>query len=1111
MKKLILISILLCIKYSLLGQDEPPEALPKILKASPTVSSLMRFEEVPIDFYTGQPDISIPLFKKEINEILFVELRLKYSSMGVRIDERSGWAGTGWSLEAGGAISRTVRGIPDERDDVLALGVLNNPDFWNYNTLSNEDKERFRWNTMGTSLEKYDSELDLYQFTYPGGSGRFVLVKDGGLKAKILSSNQDISISIVESTDPNLQYHIDEFTITDANGIRYRFAQFEFTSSLSYSTYTSHVSGSDPGISDPGAAGMAHFRSAWMLTDISLSNGNSLASITYQTKGETYTSSESFTETEIISGLAATAFHVSYNNGVLKPKRNVSYYDVSISGLYPETITFNDDTKYDFVISGNHPETGGAIISEIRLLDNNNVPVKRVSFDTETLNSRLWLNSIKEVAHSGDAQDKLYVFTYRDKGGLPVFGSHSDPWGYYNASNVNDDVTNPNVVTTGLLTSVKFPTGGTKEFVWESNTFSHGAGSDLTEEKILENPDNVTNHTEGLIFSGSYDLGNLNGLIYSQPASISYDQDITIDVYDLTISEQNLEDDVIIRFEGPSNTVNIPLHNQSQVIAQVPAGLYTVKVMIPGDLDIYTITGDIRIRHKSKRSPLNWYLYGGGSRIKEVLFKDGSDTKRRFTYDYSDLSDPTRSSGAVDGLLGSLARRYNMSTSKMIKISSDASTVTDATIHYEVFEKGTNAELTKGGYVGYQSVKVREEGNGYTIYHYDSPKQNSNSSQVFTFPFRPAANLDHLRGLLRKKEVYNELDQLLIEETTDYSSVAVPLAESIKVVDVESCDQVQFYDRYQDYQNGNVTKNIPSPGYPGTNCGLGGTGHNAYVYSLEYTKSDPSSKIITQFEEGETIGNVVEETYIYTSNNYRVRKSTQKIVEGGEEIIYATDYYYPEDVNLPSGYVKESAEVSMVAVNKKNPPLLVVTNRISGSFPQIVEPVSVVRNKYFEASPNLFQIKQVEVAYGDNPLESRVTFHQYDDYGNILDLSKTGDMRTVYLWGYGKTVPVAEIKNTDYTTVSGILSVDEWEIINNPNATNSQIDIKLETIRDHSSMNDALITTLLYESGKGVESITDANKQKTTYEYDDYGRLLKILDKDDNILQRYTYNFGTEE
>jgi len=91
-----------CVSHLMMSQAQTD--LPSVIPPSPTVSSLMRFEEVPVDYYTGVPDINIPLTSKQVNGEIQVPLSLRYNPMGVRVDERSGWTGTGWALDAGGTI-----------------------------------------------------------------------------------------------------------------------------------------------------------------------------------------------------------------------------------------------------------------------------------------------------------------------------------------------------------------------------------------------------------------------------------------------------------------------------------------------------------------------------------------------------------------------------------------------------------------------------------------------------------------------------------------------------------------------------------------------------------------------------------------------------------------------------------------------------------------------------------------------------------------------------------------------------------------------------------------------------------------------------------------------
>ena len=88
--------------------------LPTIIPPSPSVAALMKFEEIPVSNYTGIPDISIPLFSTTGKHGLPFNMTLNYSPSSVKMEEVAGYTGLGWSLFAGGTISRTVRDIPDE-------------------------------------------------------------------------------------------------------------------------------------------------------------------------------------------------------------------------------------------------------------------------------------------------------------------------------------------------------------------------------------------------------------------------------------------------------------------------------------------------------------------------------------------------------------------------------------------------------------------------------------------------------------------------------------------------------------------------------------------------------------------------------------------------------------------------------------------------------------------------------------------------------------------------------------------------------------------------------------------------------------------------------------
>ncbi|MEO1653820.1 MAG: hypothetical protein AAFU64_09760, partial [Bacteroidota bacterium] len=103
---------------------------------SPQAASLGKYVETPVDLSTGQPSISIPLCALEGKEIN-VPVSLSYrSGGGIKVEDISSWVGLGFDLNAGGVITRTVYGNPDETGP-----EPNQPNF-SYFTLY-DDMQRF--------------------------------------------------------------------------------------------------------------------------------------------------------------------------------------------------------------------------------------------------------------------------------------------------------------------------------------------------------------------------------------------------------------------------------------------------------------------------------------------------------------------------------------------------------------------------------------------------------------------------------------------------------------------------------------------------------------------------------------------------------------------------------------------------------------------------------------------------------------------------------------------------------------------------------------------------------------------------------------------------------
>ena len=146
--------------------------MPDIIQPSPSVAALMKFEEVPVDYYTGSPSISVPLFTHSFRGLNY-DLTLNYNPSGVRVDEISTWVGTGWSLNEGGAVSRTVVGVPDERkysgiDPITGMysfgGVFHN-DYFDFENLTDYKKQRLVWGSSNGNF-RFDVNMDIFQFNF---------------------------------------------------------------------------------------------------------------------------------------------------------------------------------------------------------------------------------------------------------------------------------------------------------------------------------------------------------------------------------------------------------------------------------------------------------------------------------------------------------------------------------------------------------------------------------------------------------------------------------------------------------------------------------------------------------------------------------------------------------------------------------------------------------------------------------------------------------------------------------------------------------------------------------------------------------------------------------
>jgi hypothetical protein len=1041
LKRMLFPTLIIYFSFILKGQE-----LPEIVPPSPTVANLMKFEEVPIDYYSGQPSISIPVFSKQLAQGLDMNIGFNYSTSGVKIDNRSGWTGTSWSLFAGGSISRTVNDVADEtkKDDIYnsdnKTGVLHNSDFWNFNNLGNGVQE-FLWKSFGSPIDKYDTNLDLYQFNFMGYGGRFVIVKQGGsLVAKLLSKNSNLKISIgYNSTN----YHINSFTVTDTKGYKYTFDIVESTDY--YTSSESLLQGS--GLESSGSASNYVVNSAWHLSKIENSRGDDLATFTYRVAyNETYNSAPNRSQNTINSSNPAITQlgNNQYNQSVMLPKHTVSQSTSTTGVRKLSSILFRDLTSVVFELSNpivypneEHPEiSGGKYLSKIFLKDAQSNIYKTYNFDYESVSNRLWLTKLSEIAGSFTLNTNI---EYHNKHLLPPFGNginQGDNWGYYSGIN-NPSTFNEGQIRTGLLKKITYPTGGFKEFEFEHNSYSF--------------------YGNQLIPSGDY----------------------------------------------------MPLNSQQRAGTSI-----TTQEML-----------------------------GGGVRIKSIKFKESatSPDAKNIIYEYKLENDSNKSSGVIDAKQDQPTRNYNINISRILV--DEFETLSTISVPYSVKQWGANmnVQMTKGNYVAYQHVKVSQvestlnglENNGYSKYDYTSSYEHPTPSSVFSLPTStPAPNIDYKRGLLKKQRVYDKSDKILKQventhifpqEDFIYKERAVYKHENAK----------QFYSSWAFYISSQgfsaEINSTPSALLSYTWAGFTPMFHLTADINAGWAQMTQSITNNYFYDDLDTQSIVTsKKTYDYNSYNYQVATENSFTKENGEDIIYQTIHQYPlGTINGGSKGGNSSTVINrLIALNKVNEVLESETVRYEGSTTiGNGETLSKTYTEYDKINNdnNLILPVKISVGKGITTPDSRIEFHNYDYYGNPLEVSQRNGTKIVYIWGYNETLPVAKIENATYSQVSNHISniqnKSNLDFDNTIDARNQNGDIigysgsegqlrqTLNSLRTDPNLSDALITTFSYDPSIGVTSITDSNGDTIYYIYDAMNRLDKIRDAYGKIVSKNEYNY----
>lgn len=497
------------------GQDYPKELTPP----SPNAASLGIFGQIPVSLFNGLPQISIPVGKVSAGN-LTVDISLAYHGGGIRPDLHPGWVGLGWSLNAGGVITRKMNGnYVDEFVSPESTPVTKYSYYDNYNALNNNDwySEASLQSFTNITQVKMEPSPDEYIFNFGAYSGSFYYNHEGKWKVK---SEHDLDLKIEEELkndfilptqgtmgrDLQLNRIFYKFTLTTPDGVKYVFGgtpqSIEFTrSTINNPTYVNRVVASSWYLTKIITAvgreiNFSYDRGAIMAVQSSNLGLYSLQAGSNSSRGNSASVSTSIinpvylnkieAEDHIVTLARSVSNELPYNydldNGVAF-QNAAAYIDLSSRGRAADVKDKINWYKLDS-ISFYSKSSGFLRKTAFSYLENNV--------------SRLMLNSIQEIGTDRSVKAP-YLFSYNQTP-LPVYNSGKlDHWGFYNGRNYFDEQpkyqdiedywrytyiksnvpayaqsksSNFLLMAAGNLTSVKYPTGGSTNFEYEPHEYS---------------------------------------------------------------------------------------------------------------------------------------------------------------------------------------------------------------------------------------------------------------------------------------------------------------------------------------------------------------------------------------------------------------------------------------------------------------------------------------------------------------------------------------------------------------------------------------------------------------------------------------------------------------
>ncbi|MCR9252372.1 MAG: hypothetical protein NXI20_18250 [bacterium] len=1102
--------------------------IPNVIPASPEASSITDYSEIKISEYTGSISKSIPIFQIQEGGIN-VPITLNYNSGGHRVQESASRVGLGWALNAGGVISREMRGQPDDEKGFLSLieqfeniSAPNGP--YQYLMSGPDTQERYELlKEIGLGCE--DSEPDVFSFNFNGITGKFHFNWDGTLE---VSSDQHliivpqheggnpISPFPILLTDP-----IVGFVIIDSDGFWYEFDKVETTTIVS------------TGILRCSISPVNEYNSSWYLTKITNPSKNKEVYFEYDSYIlEDYNIVHSVTREHGLGDQSICGSSISGTETQTSTNTRVNGWNLSrIHSNY-------SPIEAKFIATDVRTDLTGSGLKELDKIEiyNDNTLEREFLLSQDYSSGRLTLRSLQEK--SSTASLNPFKFDYNSIA-LPARNSISqDHWGFYNGSggtevfptyfvNLTGDIQifggrdrSPSLThsSAGVLSKITYPTGGSETYTLELNDYGYVNGVKLSEYETTPKSADIISWGNKDICAGTpgqTDTNEVTFTVSSDPSGVATTTRVIITgdvefydelyfgggIYAPSARLETSSGTLIYEFtEGSSQA-------QPVVVKDLSPGTYKLITEATMRCNSSRDKAYIKVEFDDYSNNLLKQKYAGGVRVSEVKKLDSDATVvKTSTFNYN-MTDGY-SSGNIQA-----EPVYTYGSSKYV----ESGPLTDVECSFLLAL--TRSKFSKAGYIGYKSVSITQGagGNGYSVMHFNVP----NATVALQPPFQPATYTDHEAALLNSLELFNSGNNKQHLTKNDYfsSTISTP---TLKV------------------------------GFKGANGPLADYHFDLGNYYVNMGTSKVAISEVTQYDG--TSEFVTKQETTYNSRGHFVR--SKKIINNDRTII--KEISYPQDViyaitpvsSLVSAHIYNVPieEIHLIEISGEQYVTGATYYRYDNLFLKRVhtanfeEPLpksSFDLAKDLNGSKNSFynETPEAEFVYSQDYLletdqkglsesylwdqEGRLSamvsnasndeiYHTSFEYsGGTSGTSKTGSFyRNSGSFNFSNDGGFTPPTGVDMVMSYWYWSNGKWNFSGEiPFANSFTNGSRLDEIRAYPKKSQ--MTTYVTHPVYGVTCITDPNGITSNFVYDDLGRLKQVVDFEGNILQEYEYHYSS--